>query len=1576
MSVHSLHLVEIRNPFKPTEADRSTLEFRPGSSVADLYPSAVTRELQIGLNGMIVPLEKRDVTFVADGDYLVICPVIAGGGGEGGGKMILRIVALIAISVMTAGAGAALAAGAYGAMGGTLVAANAGLVLGAMGGVLQTGIMMAGGLLVNAMIPPPEPKKQEGNSPTYGIDGAQNTSAEGVVVPITYGTFRTAGNIIANYVVNDGETQWLYMMINAGEGPIENITDIWINDQPIETFNLATTPYKDIDYQIRLGEKNQLPVDWFADTTTPRSINFRLTDNWYQISTLGEVDQLRFDFVAPAGLRETYGDGDIAAITVSLNIQYRVTGTLPWLDIKSLQEVTSYAEGVEWFQVTTFVEANAENGTFIESTGPYVPTGSETRTGNSFYDAQGTQVGTARQVANYGTAAFEMSGNQTTAMRRSLVTQSLVEAAYDVRVRRTNVESQLTAPSIADTVMFSTLNEIVLEDVGYVNTATLSLKMRLGDQLNGIPSVTFLHHGKKIKSWNKTTKVWDYNGSSNPAWVAFDILTNKRYGGGAAVARFDLDAWKDWADWCATPTRNGTTQALEFNGTFDTQSNVWDANQKVMRCGHASIVRVGTRYTVAIEKDEQPSMMFSVANMVEGSFEESWSSMTERSNEIEGTYSDKADGYKPRTIRVYDKAAVTAGYPQRSSSVDLMGVTSAQQAWDDLNIMLNLNRYIRRTIKFSATMESLGCTVGSVVNVQHDMPKWGTGGRVEAGCTLSTLQLDREVTLEFAKTYKALIHHSSLQRYAGTTGAVVNTTGETAVILVGYNGATLPARLQVAGKDVEVLGKFTSGTNHGVTVALIAGLSSGAAYSLWDTDVIETRNVVNPAVSGTPLVVTSVQLSTPMNAVPAQFTNFMFGETDKVAKPFRIKSISGSHEYSRDIVATEFNASVYLPSGAVPTPNYSSLTAKVDHAVISGVSEKIAKNGISYKSLVTVSFQSTQQTYQCSNVYVSRNGGDLQWVGKDIFSVTVEAVKGELLKFRVVAMDVVGKSASESSAPTFSYTALGKVIVPGAVQSLGYVFTDTAIEFTFNPAVEQDWLTSQASTTAAFAAGTVIFDAKATTFRWAFQVAGTRPVWFRSLVQHNIPSVPVMTNVIVLAPATPTITSAQVINGVAMVVWTNAKTSQPIRNYEIRLGADGGTFATATETGKASSAQTAMSIVIPTEGARVIYIRAIDVAGNYSPVASTTVVVSGGSTLRLLADSQVIRLASVGTLSPATVNLTAVFTGALMGAVASFTNNRGVTLGGTNNVRALTVADLGTNLSISITATYVVPGGTTYSDTVTVTVLEDGSQGIAVILSNESHTLSANSSGVVDSFAGADSYINAYGGGTDETAAWTFTKSDINIHSRFEYGKPNHIVVDGFSATKLLLHGDGVVGSNSIVDSSFSAHTVINPGTAVSLVATNAKFNQAINFSGAATSYLEVDWAPEFRLSDLEFAIQMQIFLPALTGARQFLIGWWGPGAATADHSWALLIDVNGKLNFDYSSAYDNADFTIVSTLSVPTGALTEIGVGRAGSVLTLKIGATLQSFAFTKTIRTIGSDYTGTTQLDNFLLPQVFNYL
>ena len=201
MSDNLINVIRILNPFDNRERATEQLEWLPGKSMAEYFPFQEDSPIVLSVNGRIVPDCDRAVTFLSANDYVVICPVPQGGGQDS--KQVMRMVAMIGLAIAAPGIGNFLAGslgwGAFGAS------------------VLTAGVMIAGALLINSALPAQNQTSNNASSTTsYGVDGAKNTSQEGLPVPVCYGSFRTAGNLIATHIDNVSNTQNLYLLYNAG----------------------------------------------------------------------------------------------------------------------------------------------------------------------------------------------------------------------------------------------------------------------------------------------------------------------------------------------------------------------------------------------------------------------------------------------------------------------------------------------------------------------------------------------------------------------------------------------------------------------------------------------------------------------------------------------------------------------------------------------------------------------------------------------------------------------------------------------------------------------------------------------------------------------------------------------------------------------------------------------------------------------------------------------------------------------------------------------------------------------------------------------------------------------------------------------------------------------------------------------------------------------------------------------------------------------------------------------------------------------------------------------------------------
>lgn len=350
-------LVEIDDPFSQTIRERKIVPFVEGQPVLGYLVGPRSTEYVASVNGEIIEFQELARRTPLPGDFIVISPIVRGG--DGGDKQVLTIVAMIAIMVVAPYAGAALA----GTFGGTAAAWSA-------------VFSVAAGMAVNAVAQATTPKpRRADDSPTYGVDGAKNTSSEGLPVPLVYGQFRLAGNIIGNYTTTDeDDNQTLYMLINCGEGPTGPPTGWRVDEQDPEDVD-AEVIYRDGSDEVNLASK----VPYFNETITPFSQNQRLTTDWFNYTTQGEVDRVRLDFLAPAGLYEVDDDGDEHSVEVIMQVQYRPYGSTNEADWKDLPTSQSYGTQVpvdNWLEIRRPIGSDRD-GNVLYETKKYVPDGTE-----------------------------------------------------------------------------------------------------------------------------------------------------------------------------------------------------------------------------------------------------------------------------------------------------------------------------------------------------------------------------------------------------------------------------------------------------------------------------------------------------------------------------------------------------------------------------------------------------------------------------------------------------------------------------------------------------------------------------------------------------------------------------------------------------------------------------------------------------------------------------------------------------------------------------------------------------------------------------------------------------------------------------------------------------------------------------------------------------------------------------------------------------------------------------------------------------------------------------------------------
>ncbi len=183
------------------------------------------------VNGNPVLRAEWNSLKIRSNDHIAFIHLLQGGGG--GGSNPLRVVGMVALVVATVASYGA-ASVAWGTVWGATVAA---------------GVSIGGGMLINALVPPPKPTLNgtsytvSSQSPTYSLQAQGNQARLGNPIPVIYGRHLIYPDFASQpyYEYIDNE-QYVYQLHCIGQGEYD-IEKIMIEDTPISSF-------KEITYEI------------------------------------------------------------------------------------------------------------------------------------------------------------------------------------------------------------------------------------------------------------------------------------------------------------------------------------------------------------------------------------------------------------------------------------------------------------------------------------------------------------------------------------------------------------------------------------------------------------------------------------------------------------------------------------------------------------------------------------------------------------------------------------------------------------------------------------------------------------------------------------------------------------------------------------------------------------------------------------------------------------------------------------------------------------------------------------------------------------------------------------------------------------------------------------------------------------------------------------------------------------------------------------------------------------------------------------------------------------------------------
>lgn len=740
--------------------DRGVVNFEmsQGSTVDDFIkkanlPVALNRHIRATVNG--IPLEDFSKALKVN-DTVNIYVVPMGGGGN---KNILRLVAMVAITYFSGGAGAAL----FGAN--TLGASVATMAFTAVG-------MLA----VNALIPPPKLDTGGYNSTSasdniYSITGQSNKMSPYGVVPRIYGTHlffpRLAGQPL---IWNTGSSSYMRGLYDFGYAKI-SLYDIRIGNTSIDNYRVDTNIVDTVN-----GDN----LKFYTRNVDIQNVGIALKYNTPQVrETASDCNSCELEVAFPRGLVEIDKRGKYKNRSVALKALYRLAGTS---ETYKESNVSLVGEGVNkllldksvdvllqntagnWYSGyslghTTILTVNTSVAfkkgdvisNILQKDGLTSLVGEIRTVQNNVPIGKGVILLIDRPFTNFvrngyyddeldGKAYFTTSAggrgvltttkNSTKSFVNTLRIDFPAKGKYEVRLTRTTPDDT-SDRKISDTTysLFRSFNDDDVLNLDNEHTL-IELSLRATEQINGVVQDLNALCKSTLRNFLSNAHPATYIETNNPAWIVLDILTGNANEGAILDNQIDISSFIDFANYCDEILTFKDSHGTEITQKRHTCNVVVTASTTVQDLVQSILSQ--SRASLKIASNGRYGVMFDIAKSLPVQL---FTNRNSSGFSSERTYADIPHALKVKYVNPLkryeiDECIVYAdGYneinAEKFEDLETFGITDYYEAWRHGRYNLAQIIAYQEVFSIEVDLEHLSVQRGDLVSVQNDVPSIG-----------------------------------------------------------------------------------------------------------------------------------------------------------------------------------------------------------------------------------------------------------------------------------------------------------------------------------------------------------------------------------------------------------------------------------------------------------------------------------------------------------------------------------------------------------------------------------------------------------------------------------------------------------------------------------------------------------------------------------------------------------------------------------------------------------------------------------------------------------------------------------
>lgn len=373
-------------------------------------------------------------------------------------------------------------------------------------------------------------------------------------------------------------------------------------------------------------------------------------------------------------------------------------------------------------------------------------------------DTHGSSVTFQVLINNLPRNTYTIEGKSSSRFYRSYIIDDLPEVPFTVTVKRVTEDSK--SQRLQNATSWASYTEIIDTKLSYPNMALVGIKTDSRYNPN-FPNINFLLHGRLVKipsNYDPVARtyaagIWkgDFkeDWTNNPAWVFYDLVTNKQIGLGERLGDFGVDKFQlyqiaQYCDQLVPDGYGGQEPRMTANLWITDQRSAYEVLSDMASVFRAMVIWNGQQMTATQDRPTDPVCTYTQSNVIDGKFTRQYVAQKAIYTAVEVEYADKRNMYQKAIEYVADDDLIRR-YGYNVKKITAFACTSRGQAHRYGKWVLETSRLEQCTITFSVGREGLAHLPGDIIEVADNRyANTNLGGRV-LSVNGKTVTLDRPI---------------------------------------------------------------------------------------------------------------------------------------------------------------------------------------------------------------------------------------------------------------------------------------------------------------------------------------------------------------------------------------------------------------------------------------------------------------------------------------------------------------------------------------------------------------------------------------------------------------------------------------------------------------------------------------------------------------------------------------------------------------------------------------------------------------------------------------------------------------